>query len=323
MTRRNLFAFFAALAIAASIQAPGRAGQVRYISLATSSAGSTFSVVGTAMIDVINKNVPGVSGNIEITGGSTENIILASNNTVELSLSASDIMYMAINSLGSFEDKPIQGVKGVMGGMMNTMQVYVLANGPIKKMSDLRGKKISVGPPGSVGNDVMRIIMDAYGMEMHKDWQTEHFSHGDAAEALVDGNVDAVCIFTIVPNSPIMTAAASRPIRILDIDDAEFAKILAENPFFSKSSVNANSYSGQTDAVKNALGSATIMICNEAMEEDLIYNIVKALYNNTDELVKAYPQCAEWIPDNAYRGLEHLELHPGAIKYLKEIGKAK
>ena len=323
MTRKNLSALLWAAILAAIVQAPAWAGSVRYISLATSSAGSTFSIVGTAMADVINKNVPGVSTNIEITGGSTENIILASNNTVELSLTASDIMYMALNNLGSFKDKPISGVRGVMGGMMNTMQVYVLADGPIKKMADLRGKKISVGPPGSVGNDVMRIILDAYGMEMNKDWRSEHFSHGDAAEALVDGNVDAVCIFTIVPCSPIMTASAAKSIRILDLEDAEFAKILGEHKFFTKSAVKANSYNGQAGEVKNALGSATIMICNESMPEDLVYNVVKALYNNTAELVKAYPQCAEWVPDNAYRGLENLEMHPGAIKYLKEIGKAK
>jgi TRAP transporter TAXI family solute receptor len=323
MTGRKSGGLFLGLVFVAIFQVSAPAGEVRYISLATSSAGSTFSVIGTAMTDVINRNVPGVSANIEITGGSTENIILASGNTVELSLTASDIMYMALNNLGSFKDKPIGGIKGVMGGMMNTMQVYTLADGPIKTMADLRGKKISVGPPGSVGNDVMRILLDAYGMEMNKDWTAEHFSHGDAAEALVDGNVDAVCIFTIVPCSPIMTAAASKPVRVLDLGDAEFAQIMENHKFFTKSSLPANSYTGQTDAVKNALGSATIMICHESMPDDLVYNAVKALYTHNADLVKAYPQCSEWIPDNAYRGMDGLELHPGAVKYLKEIGKAK
>ncbi|MDR1534820.1 MAG: TAXI family TRAP transporter solute-binding subunit [Planctomycetota bacterium] len=299
------------------------AGDVRYISIATSSAGGTFSIVGTAMADVINKNVPGVSANIEITGGSSENILLASGKTVEIAFTASDVMYLALNGLGSFEGKKIEGIQGIMGGIMNTLQFYVLADSNLRTAADLRGRKISVGPPGSVGIDSTRLVLEAYGMEINKDWTPEYLAHGDGAEALVDGNVDAVAIFTIVPCSPALTAAAAKPIRLLDIGDAEIEKILSANKFFIRASVPANSYSGQTEAVRNAIGSASMLICHESMPEDLIYNVVKALYNNTAELVKAYPQCDEWIPDNAYRGMEGLKLHPGAVKYLKEIGKAK
>ena len=295
----------------------------QYISIATSSAGGTFSIVGTAMVNVINKNVPGITANIEVTGGSSENILLANSKSVEIAFTASDVMFLALNGKGSFEGKQVSGLKGVMGGIMNTLQIYTLADGPIKSIADLRGKKISVGPPGSVGIDSMRFIMEAHGMEMGKDWTPEYLAHGDGAEALTDGNVDAVVIFTIVPCSPALTAAAAKPIRLLNIGDAEMEKILKDHPFFLRSSVKPGVYAGQTDGVKNALGSASMLICHESMPEELIYNIVKALYNNTTELVKAYPQCDEWVPENAYRGMTGLELHSGALKYLKEIGAAK
>ena len=299
------------------------AGQVQYISIATSSAGGTFSIVGTAMADVINKNVPGVSANIEVTGGSSENIFLAAGKNVEIAFTASDVMYLAINGLGSFEGKQVEGIKGIMGGIMNTMQVYVLADGPIKKMEDLRGKKISCGPPGSVGLDGMRAILDAYGMEINTDWTPEYLAHGDGAEALTDGNVDAVAIMTIMPCSPILTAAAAKPIRLLDIEDDKMDALIEKNPYYLRTQIKAGIYVGQTEAVKNAIGSASMLICHESVSEDLIYGVVKALYNNTAELIKAYPQCDEWIPENAYQGMEGLELHPGAIRYLEEIGMAK
>lgn len=299
-----------------------QAGQ-QYISIATSSAGGTFSIVGTAMADIINKNIPGVSANIEITGGSSENILLAAAENVEIAFTASDVMFLALNGKGSFEGKNVDGIMGIMGGIMNTMQVYTLRDGPIKTMEDLRGKRISVGPPGSVGNDAMRIILEAYGMEITRDWTPEFLAHGDGAEALTDGNVDAVCIFTIAPASAVSTAAAAKPLRLLNIEDAKMALILKNNPFYIQSSVPAGVYKGQDEEVKNALGSASMLICHRSIPEDLVYQTTKALYNNTSELVKAYPQCAEFVPENAYRGMTGLELHPGALKYLKEIGMDK
>ena len=312
----------AVLLCAVILSGVARAGQ-QYISIATSSAGGTFSIVGTAMADVINKNVPSVSANIEITGGSSENILLAAGNNVEIAMTASDVMFLALNGEGSFEGKKVDNLKGIMGGIMNTMQIYTLRDGPIKKMEDLRGKKISVGPPGSVGNDGMRIILEAYGMEINKDWTPEYLSHGDGAEALTDGNVDAVCIMTIAPAGAVSTAAASKPLRLLDISDEKMREILEKNKFYIHSSVPAGIYKGQDEAVANAIGSATLLVCNESLSEDLVYQITKALYANTAELVKAYPQCSEFVPENAHRGMTGLELHSGAAKYLKEIGKDK
>ena len=316
---RKVSAFMLAFVLAAGA---AHAGQ-QYISIATSSAGGTFSIVGTAMADVINKNVPGVSANIEITGGSSENILLAASNNVEVAFTASDVMYLALNGKGSFEGKTVDNIMGIMGGIMNTMQVYTLKNGPIKTMEDLRGKRISVGPPGSVGNDGMRLILEAYGMQINKDWTPEYLAHGDGAEALTDGNVDAVCIMTIAPAAAVATAAASKPLRVLDISDEKIAQILADNPFYVHASLAGGIYKGQDEPVKNAIGSATMLICNSSVSEDLVYQISKALYTNTAELIKAYPQCNEFVPENAYRGMTGLKLHPGAVKYLKEIGMDK
>ena len=122
----------------------GDTGETKYISIATSSSGGAFSIIGTAMADIINKNVPGVSANIEITGGSSENILLAENGNVELAMTASDVLALALNGEGSFEGKqvPEGELMGVMGGHLTTLQVYVLKDGPIQSYADLKGKKV-------------------------------------------------------------------------------------------------------------------------------------------------------------------------------------
>lgn len=315
-----------ALVIAANSASPANAARKKYISIATSSTGSAFSIIGTAMSDVINKNVPTLSANIEVTGGSSENILLAQNKNVELAMTASDVVALALQGKGSFEGKqvPKEDILGVMGGHMTTLQVYVLKDGPIKSYKDLKGKHIAVGQAGSVAGDAMKTIMDAYGYNINEDWTPEYLSHGDAAEALVDGNVDAVTIMSTLPASPVATAASSREITLLDLDPEQYDKIISSCPYYIPASIPANVYNGQDKPVERSFASVSMMITNKDMSEDEIYQIVKALWNHNDVLVAAYPQCDEWNVGNATRGLAGLlDMHPGTIKYLKEIGALK
>lgn len=298
-------------------------GETRYISIATSSSGGAFSIIGTAMADIINKNVPGFSANIEITGGSSENILLAQNKNVELAMTASDVLALALAGEGSFEGKqvPRDSILGVMGGHMTILQVYTLKDGSIKSYSDLKGKKIAVGPAGSVAGDAMKTIMDAYGYEINTDWTPEYLAHGDGAEALTDGNVDAVCIMSTLPASPVATAAASKDLRLLNLDKEQYDKIITECPYYIPASIPANVYNGQDEEVEYSFGSVSVMVASTDLSEDDVYQMVKALMENNDVLVAAYPQCDEWCLENATRGLEGLiDMHPGAVKYLKEVG---
>lgn len=298
-------------------------GEKKYISIATSSSGGAFSIIGTAMSDIINKNVPDLSANIEITGGSSENILLAQNGNVELAMTASDVLALALEGKGSFEGKqvPADSLYGIMGGHLTTLQVYTLKDGDIKSYADLKGKKIAVGPAGSVAGDAMKTIMDAYGYEINKDWSPEYLAHGDGAEALTDGNVDAVCIMSTLPASPVATAAASKELRFLDLDQEQYDKIMAECPYYLPASIEANVYNGQDEPVEHTFGSASVMVSSRDLSEDDAYAIAKSLFENNDTLVAAYPQCDEWSLENATRGLDGLvEMYPGVVKYLKEAG---
>lgn len=298
-------------------------GEVQYISIATSSSGGTFSIIGTAMADVLNRNISGISANIEITGGSSENLLLADAGTCELAMSASDVLYLAVNGTGSFEGKQISNVEGVMGGHLTTTQIYVLKDSDIMTIDDLKGKKISIGPSGSVGNDAMQLVMEAYGYKINEDWTPEYLAHGDGAEALTDGNIDAVIIMSTVPCSPVQTAAASKDLRLLQIDEDKLQGILDDCPYYVSGSVPAGTYDGQDEEIAS-FSSASFLCCNKDLDEELVYQTVKYLCENTDILVNAYPQCNEWIIENAYRGMEGIiDMHPGAIRYFDEMGIKK
>jgi len=279
-----------------------------------------FNVMGTGIADVINRNLTGLTANIEITGGSTENLLLVDNGTVELALSASDALYMAVHGLGAFEGRPVSNVRGVMGGQLAILQVYVLADSPIYTFEDLRGKRISLGPPGSVGNDGMRIILEAYGMEMGVDWTPEFLSHSDGASALVDGHVQAVIQITGIPNAAIASAASSRPIRFLSFDDATLDKFLEKYPFYVRATLPSSRYPQVAEDTPNVFASTSILVTNKDMSEDVIYNIAKVIHEHNADLIAVFHEFSQWRPETAARGLDSVEMHPGSVKFFRSIG---
>ena len=203
-----------------------------------------------------------------------------------------------------------------------TLLAYIEREAACEK--DLKGKKIAVGPSGSVAGDAMKTIMDAYGYEINKDWSPEYLSHGDGAEALTDGNVDAVCIMSTLPASPVATAAASKELRLLDLDQEQYDKIMEACPYYLPATIEANVYNGQDEPVERTFGSASLMVSCRDLSDDDAYAIAKALFENNDTLVAAYPQCDEGSLENATRGLDgQVEMHPGVVKYLKEVGAMK
>ena len=132
----------------------GSVGAIEFLSIGTSSVGGTSSIMGSAMAAVVNENVEGVKVNIEITGGYNENVLLVAKRLSDFGLTDSPNIYEAFNGIGRFKDNKLDNIRGVIGGPMNVLHVYTLANSGIESFKDLKGKTISIGSPGSQGNSL-------------------------------------------------------------------------------------------------------------------------------------------------------------------------
>lgn len=299
----------------------GSVGATQFLSIGTSSVGGTSSIMGSAMAVVINKNVEGVKVNIEITGGYNENVRLVAKGLTDFGLTDSPNSYEAFNGIGRFKDDKLDNIRGVIGGPMNVLHFYTLANSGIKSIKDLKGKTISIGSPGSQGNSNTIMIMDAYGFEKDKDWTPEYIGHSAGREALADGNVDAVVIISTVPTTPVTEISMTHKVRLLSLDRGILDKILEENQFLVEASIPGGVYRGVDNDVKNLFAIPTIMITYADLSEEIVYKVTKALLENNKALVEIFPLCKAWSIDNATRGLENIiPMHPGVEKYLKEKG---
>jgi TRAP transporter TAXI family solute receptor len=211
----------------------------------------------------------------------------------------------------------------VLGGHAIIWQMYTLKRTGIKSVADLKGKRISLGAPGSVGNLIGEIVLGAHGLRMRRDWTPEYLGHGDGPGALKDGKLDAVLIISSAPTSAIIDLTSSHGSDVVFImpDRDKLEALLKEHPYWFESKIPAKTYKGQDQDLANSFGASTILVADEAVDAGAVYAVTKTLLEHNQDLVAVHPIGKEWVAENATRGIQGvLPLHPGAERYLKEKG---
>jgi TRAP transporter TAXI family solute receptor len=321
---------FAAALVAGSFMlgspTPGNAQaaepEQQFMSLATSSVGGTWYPLGGAIASVISKAYPQLQITAEVTGGTIDNLNLMKNGQVELAFATNAEAYQAYKGEGEF-DEAVQNFGGVLGGHGIYWHLYTLKSTGIESIEDLRGKRISLGAAGSIGNSIGQTVIEAHGLEMGKDWTPEYISHGEGPGALRDGNIDAALIISSFPTGSVVdiTSTEGEDVVFLNPDPEILDKLIEERPYWTKTAIPGGLYNGHPEDIPGSFGVITIMIASEELSEEAVYAITKALLENHDDLAAAHALGADWKKENATRGIKNVvPFHPGAEAYLKEQG---
>ena len=153
------------------------------------------------------------------------------------------------------------------------------------------------------------------------DIEVHNLSFNDSATALKDDKIDAFFCVAGAPTTAIVELATSNSIKLLEVDDEYADKLIANYPFYTKYNVPGGTYKGVDSDVQTVAVVATYIVSDD-LDEDLVYNMTKAIFENTDEIAKAHPKGAELDPAYSVSGIS-IPIHPGAMKYYKEIGVIK
>ncbi len=290
---------------------------------ATAMAMGTGSPTGTyyaygGVIGQYIKNNAGISVNAVSTGGSKDNIQGIDVNDYQLGTVQSDVMHYAWNGTRAFEtDGKIDTFRTVAGLYAEAVQL-VTTNPNVKSVADLKGKKVSIGAPGSGVYFNAIDILGAAGLT-EKDINPQYQNFDQSADALKDGKIDAAFIVAGAPTPAItelcMTNAKTR---IVPIDGDIAQKLMKDNTFYSVYKIPANSYNNQDKEVTTVTVKATLIVSADATEND-VYKITKAIFDNIDAITKEHAKGAELSLQNATEGLT-VPFHAGAAKYFKEKG---
>lgn len=296
----------------------------QFMSLATSSVGGSWFPLGGAMASIVTKHYPELKITAEVTGGTNDNLKLVKNKKVELALSTNSQAYLAYKGEGAFAAGKITNMRGLLGGHMIVWQLYTLKKNDINKITDLKGKRISLGAAGSIGNTIGQAVIEAHGLKMKTDWNPEYIGHGDGPGALKDGRVDAVLIISSTPTGAVTDVTSTSDVVFLMPEKKVLDKLIEARPYWSRASIPPGVYKGFDKEQPGSFGVSTILLTMDTVTNEAAYAIVKALLENPDELAAANKLGKEWHKGVATRGVKGVvPFHPGAEAYLNEKGLMK
>ncbi|MBO8164592.1 MAG: TAXI family TRAP transporter solute-binding subunit [Brevibacillus sp.] len=282
--------------------------------IATGGTGGTYYPLGGAMAEQI-KAATGIATTAEVTGASAENMRLIKNGDAHIAFVQGDIADYASKGVNMFsEDGKIENFQA-LGALYNeTIQIVVAADSNINSVADLKGKRVSVGSPGSGTEVNAEQILEAYGMTFD-DLQLQRLSFADSAKAIQDGQLDAAFQTAGYPTAAITELAATKGVKIIPLDADKIQSLIEKYPYYVETTIPGNTYQTVPDDV-TTVSVRAILVVKSDLSEDLVYKATKAIFENTDKL----PAKKEEIKvENALQGIS-LPVHPGAKKYYDEQG---
>ena len=324
MTRREAIKFLGIGASLGSAMAPrlARAETApRVLAFATAGKGGVFFPLGSGMATVISKSIAGVTVTPQMTGGSADNMKLLHEGKVQLALSLADTASDAAQGkLSGLAEKV--AVRSLLGTYSGYMHIVTFEGLGIKKVADLKGKRVSTGAPGS-GTEVKGLrVLEAYGVTPKDFGWHARLDYGYAADAVRAGKLDAFLSDAGLPGQPIVELAATpgKKVLLLPNGDAVPKMVAKYGPVYFTASIPKGTYQGVNEDI-SAAAVANLLVVHERMEEGLAYGITKAILAHSSELVTAHKAAQEITLNNAVRG-SPIPFHPGALRYYKEKGIA-
>jgi TRAP transporter TAXI family solute receptor len=193
------------------------------------------------------------------------------------------------------------------------------AGGGVKKFEDIKGKRVNVGNPGSGQRATMEVVMDAFGIKMDDLALAAELKGSEMAQALCDGKIDVMMYTVGHPAAAITEAATTCDIEMIPVEGAPIDKLVGDNPFYRKASIPGGMYKGNADATPT-FGVGATFITSADVPEDVVYTLVKAVFDNFDDFKKLHPAFANLKEEEMIKDGLSAPLHPGAEKYYKERG---
>ena len=293
-----------------------RANWPRTLNLGSASIGGTYYVYAGGIANIIEEKV-GISVGVEVTGGPNHNMKLVHLGDLDLGLVTMGPAYEAWNGkeewTGGVEHR---NVRAIFPMYSTYSQWWADANSGITSINDLNGRSVGVGPSGGTAETFHPRFLELLDI---KPSRIVRAGLSDLVSQQLDRQLDANSFAAGVPVSGILEFSAQRNTVMFGIDGEARDKICAEWPFWAPATIPADKYDFLTEDLET-IAMWNVAVASKDLPDTLVYEIVKAIMENNDMMLTAHSAAAETIAANATSGNTFFWMHPGAIKYFKEVG---
>ncbi|MGM9951231.1 MAG: TAXI family TRAP transporter solute-binding subunit [Lysinibacillus sp.] len=287
------------------------------IIMTTAGTSGTFYAVGAAIAQNLNNNAEGIQITNQASGGSVENIRLLDRQEVHFAIVGGDSATGAYNGTHEFEGDPKNDmIRGVLGMYSQPLSLVVLEKSGIESFSDLKGKRVAVGAPGSGSELKSREVLEVLGLPYDTGVKQQYLSFADAVEGMKDNQIDAAFIWAGVPAPAVQELGSARDIKLIHFTEEEVEKVSETNPSIFGHVIKGGLYKQEKEDFLT-LAINTQIVTRADIPDDLVYTFMKGFFENLEEIQVAHESLNEISLEKADK--EIVEIHPGAKKYYDEV----
>lgn len=295
----------------------GGGGGRQFITIGTAPEGGAFAPVGNAISNVIDANKGERNWKVTTQGtkGTQENIRKLADGELEFGMSNAGIAYFATRGEGGW-DKAYQ-VRSVATLAPNVGIFVTTASTNIKTIADLKGKRVVLGPAGAGFDYFLKPLFEAHGLS-YDDIKVLNGNYFEAGDMIADGKADAAFMGGAIPIPAVTQLCSTQDVVFIKLD-ADAPEKLSKYPFYFPVPVKSDAYSDLDEDIVGLNVGSMQLITHENVDEDVVYEFTKLLYEHRAEVAEKHPAGKALNPKNAARDTG-VPFHPGAIKFYKEEG---
>jgi len=298
--------------------------QQRFVTIGTGGVTGVYYAVGGAICRLMNKDraKTGIRCSVESTGGSAFNINTIQGGELDFGMAQSDVHYNAIKGTGQYKDKAFGDLRAVYSVHPEPFTVLARKEANIAKFEDFKGKRFNVGNPGSGTRASMEQLLGALGWKMSDFSLASELKADEHGPALCDNKIDGFFYAVGHPSANIQDPTTTCGAKLVALTGPAVDKLVADFPYFAKATIPGGMYAGNPQATQT-YGVLATLVTSAKVADDVVYNLVKATFDNFDEFKKLHPAFANLDPAKMVKDGLSAPLHPGAVKYYKEKGWVK
>ncbi|WP_417228062.1 TAXI family TRAP transporter solute-binding subunit [Amphritea sp.] len=295
------------------------------ITVGTGGVTGVYYPTGGAICRLVNKTRAdhGIRCATESTAGSVANLELIADKDIAFGITQSDWFHHAYNGTGKFAKAgPNHKLRVVFSIHSEPFTVLARAGNGIRKFDDLKGKKVNLGVQGSGQRGTMETLMKAKGWSKSDFALAAELKASEQANALCEGEIDAMVYIIGHPSGAIKEATTSCDSVLVDVSGPVIDKLIADHSYYQHAEIPAGYYRGN-DRLTKSFGVKSMLVASTDTSDEVVYNLVKSVFDSFDTFRKLHPAFAQLRKEDMVRVLGGQPLHPGAVKYFKEVGLLK
>jgi len=298
---------------------PSRSGEPNWpdqLLIGTASPGGTYYVYGEGLAKILTRTLELPAARLA-TEGPAQNIELLERGEAKLGFVTIGIALQAWNGTGIWEGKkPARSMRAILPMYDTPFQFLVLQESGIRSIAEMAGKRVGVGPRGGTSAAYFPQFFQTLKVPVNLvfgEW-------AELAAQVHQRTIDVLAVGAGVPFPSFVELEAKDKVRYITFSPEQIAALRLAMPELTPSLIPAGTYPSLLRHYRT-VGLYNFVVAHADLPDDLVYNVVRTVFENHEEMMEAHAAAAATVPANIDRN-SFLPLHPGAIRYYRQIGKA-